>query len=118
MRAVIAAIVGDAIPAFQYGGYHGGGLRIVGENGPEMEATGPSRIFNANQTQGMLASGNSQEIVAEIRALRSDNANMRNELQAIAAYTNKSAKLLDRWDGEGAPVRVATGEVFTVEVAA
>jgi hypothetical protein len=32
-----------------------GGLRIVGENGPELEATGPARIFNAAQTQSILS---------------------------------------------------------------
>ena len=46
------------IPAFARGGYHKGGLRMVGENGPEVEATGPARIWNARQTANMLrASG-------------------------------------------------------------
>jgi tape measure domain-containing protein len=116
LRAVIAAITGTAIPAFATGGTHTGGLRIVGENGPELEATGPSRIFNNSQTRGMFAGGaDNSEVVAELRALRHDNANMRTELQAIAGFTNKSAKILDRWDGDGAPVRVATGETFAVE---
>lgn len=39
---------------FADGGYHQGGLRIVGENGPELEATGPSRIYNSDQTKKML----------------------------------------------------------------
>ncbi len=117
LRAVIAAITGASIPAFASGGYHSGGMRIVGENGPEMEATGPSRIYTASPTQGKFEPGHNQELVAATRALRNDNANMRSELQAIAAYTNKSAKLLERWDGDGAPVRVAINEVFTVEVA-
>lgn len=43
---------------FASGGDHPGGLRIVGENGPELEATGPSRIFNANQTRQILSGGN------------------------------------------------------------
>ena len=34
---------------------HGGGLRIVGERGPELEATGPARIWTADQTRTMLA---------------------------------------------------------------
>lgn len=42
---------------FADGGTHKGGLRIVGERGPELEATGPSRIYNAAQTKDML-SGN------------------------------------------------------------
>ena len=43
------------IPGFASGGNHKGGLRIVGENGPELEATGPSRIFNAAQTRDILS---------------------------------------------------------------
>jgi len=42
---------------FAGGGDFGGGLRIVGELGPELEATGPSRIFSAAQTRGMLSGG-------------------------------------------------------------
>ncbi|CAM3387456.1 tape measure protein [Paracoccus nototheniae] len=41
-------------PRFAMGGSHGGGLRIVGENGPELEATGAARIWNATQTRNML----------------------------------------------------------------
>lgn len=33
------------VPGFASGGRHRGGLRIVGENGPELEATGPSMIY-------------------------------------------------------------------------
>lgn len=44
------------IPGFASGGDHGGGWRVVGENGPELEATGPSRIFNASQTRSILTS--------------------------------------------------------------
>ncbi len=42
------------IPGFAKGGYHGGGLRIVGENGPELEATGPARYFSASKTRDMM----------------------------------------------------------------
>jgi tape measure domain-containing protein len=45
---------------FASGGDFDGGLRIVGENGPELEATGKSRIFNAQQTKSILSgAGNS-----------------------------------------------------------
>lgn len=43
------------IAAFAKGGDHLGGLRIVGEEGPELEATGPSRIFNAKETARILS---------------------------------------------------------------
>lgn len=58
------------LPKFAAGGDHLGGLRIVGENGPELEATGPARIFNANQTRDLLSGGGNAELVAELRALR------------------------------------------------
>ena len=66
MRANIAATVDvkDAIaglssalgatPGFALGGSHHGGLRIVGEDGPELEATGPSRIYSASQLRRMM----------------------------------------------------------------
>uniref|UniRef100_UPI002591E900 phage tail tip lysozyme n=1 Tax=uncultured Gemmobacter sp. TaxID=1095917 RepID=UPI002591E900 len=47
---------GLGIPGFAGGGDHGGGWRIVGENGPELEATGAARIFNATQTREILTS--------------------------------------------------------------
>lgn len=48
---VLSAI---GIPGFATGGDHAGGLRIVGETGMELEATGRSRIFNAEQTKDIL----------------------------------------------------------------
>jgi hypothetical protein len=48
-----------AAPKFAAGGFHSGGLRIVGEDGPELEATGPSRIFTAEQTAKIVGSASS-----------------------------------------------------------
>lgn len=45
------------IPGFAGGGYHAGGLRIVGENGPELEYTGPSTIVPADMTRRIMAGG-------------------------------------------------------------
>jgi tape measure domain-containing protein len=42
------------VPKFASGGYHKGGVRLVGENGPELEVTGPSRIINADDTKAIL----------------------------------------------------------------
>jgi hypothetical protein len=47
----------SAMNLFAAGGDHTGGYRIVGEQGPELEATGPSRIFNADQTRKILSGG-------------------------------------------------------------
>ena len=109
LRAVIAALTGQSVPAFASGGSFGGGLRLVGEYGPELEVTGPSRIFNANQTSAMLG-GSNAEMVQELRALRAEVAGLRAEAQATAGHTSKTARLLDRAmpDGDALATRAAT----------
>ena len=69
-----------SIPAFASGGSFGGGLRLVGENGPELEVTGPSRIYSNAQTRSML-SGGSDELLTEVRALRDENAHLRSVIE-------------------------------------
>lgn len=110
LRAVIAAIKGDPIPAFATGGVFGGGWRIVGENGPELEATGPSRIFNFDQTQALFSGPLAMnEMVAELRALRAENADLRAEVRAVATHTYRSARKLEEVVGDGIIVRTETG---------
>ena len=73
----IQALFANAgIPAFATGGDFAGGLRLVGERGPELEVTGPSRIFNAQQTASMLggSGGNNQDLINEVRELRKEVA--------------------------------------------
>lgn len=62
MGGIASGIGRLLIPGFAEGGYHTGGLRIVGENGPEIEATGAARYWSASQTQNMIgrASGGVQ----------------------------------------------------------
>jgi hypothetical protein len=94
LRQVVRSLGGT--PAFASGGDHAGGLRMVGENGPELEVTGPSRIFSASQTRGMLGRGGGasyEEMVAELRELR---AELRAGQAAIASNTDKTAKILRR----------------------
>lgn len=85
------------IHQFANGGLHNGGLRIVGENGPELEATGPSRIYNANQLSGMMGGGATAE---EVKALREE---LKLAMYQIAKNTGKSYDLMNRWDGDGLP---------------
>ena len=53
-------------PAFRYGGLHSGGLRWVGEDGPELEATGPSRIWNVPQIASALSGGTDTQRLEEL----------------------------------------------------
>ena len=54
MDGLASAIGGMLTPRFADGGHHTGGLRLVGERGPELEATGRARIWTAEQTRKML----------------------------------------------------------------
>lgn len=92
------------IPGFAGGGLHSGGWRIVGENGPELEATGPARIFNTSDTANMMRRLASPEqgnevLVAEIRALREEVALLRrtnsDENYSIAKHAMDTASHLD-----------------------
>lgn len=94
---LITLPAGMNIPTFADGGLHTGGLRIVGENGPELESTGASRIYNANQLGGMMSGNGTRE---EVKALREE---MRAALFQIAKNTGKTSDQLNRWDGDGLP---------------
>ncbi len=62
---------------FAEGGDNPGGYRVVGENGPELEATGPSRIFNAQQTKDILGGGNGgmlNNVVINVTAAKGESA--------------------------------------------
>ena len=94
-KAAVAA-VNDAVrgvSAFQAGGLHEGGLRIVGENGPELEATGPARYFTAGQLMGV-------DVASEIKYLREEN---RAQSSALVSLQARMTRLLERWDGDGLP---------------
>lgn len=107
-RAAIIALGG--VPKFATGGLHAGGLRIVGEHGPELEATGPARIFNAADTRAMLAGGNGLDaVITELRALREENVLLRSAVGSVATHTYKTAKRLEEVVGDGLLVRTETG---------
>ncbi|MFN7155085.1 MAG: phage tail length tape measure family protein [Acidovorax sp.] len=93
-----AASVG--IPAFAAGGMHSGGLRLVGERGWEVEATGPARIWNQQQIASAMSGGGNADLVAELRALREEN---RQQAGEIARLNLRMARVLERWDGDGTP---------------
>ena len=88
----------QSLPAFASGGIHEGGWRMVGENGPEIEYTPPSRIFSNSESRGMMAAND--DTANEIK-------NLRTELQAIglalAKNTGEAAKILRKFDGDGMP---------------
>ena len=81
----------NAIPninGFASGGYHSGGWRIVGENGPELEKTGSSKIFSNQQSKSLV---DNSELVAEVKALREE---IRAGQAVIANNTKATTKIL------------------------
>ncbi len=102
LRAIVAALTGKSIPAFAAGGLHAGGMRLVGERGPELEVTGPARYWNANQTQAMLGGGggNSERTEKLLAQLIEEN---RVQAARIVDLQLQQNKLLQRWDAMGMP---------------
>ncbi len=88
----------SSIPGFSGGGTFTGGLRVVGENGPELEATGASRIFNAQQTSSMLG-GNNREMLDELKNIKADNKALHKMMQAhlyaLAKHSQRGADALE-----------------------
>ncbi|MCA0963219.1 hypothetical protein [Salipiger bermudensis] len=92
------------VPAFAAGGLHAGGLRLVGENGPELEVTGPARYYSAPQTRGMLSRS---EELAELRLLRKELADLRDTTTQLGLRSgrdlSKMRKLAEKADIIGTP---------------
>lgn len=89
---------------FATGGLHLGGARIVGESGPELEVTGPSRIYSNTQTRSMF---DMNGLIAEVRELRrqiaeADDTKI-NGLARISKNTKSTKDVLEDWDGNGLP---------------
>lgn len=103
LRAIVAALKGEQVPAFAAGGYHLGGLRLVGENGPELEATGPSRIWNAQQTMAFLG-GSGGASTARLEALI-ERLIEESRVQASATIRLQQDvyKLMMFWETQGLP---------------
>ena len=76
---VQSAFAAAGIPAFAGGGMHTGGLRLVGENGPELEVTGPARYYDAGTTAGMIGGGMSAETEQAIQAMAEEIAQLRRD---------------------------------------
>jgi len=106
LRNQIIALGG--IPAFARGGLHAGGLRLVGERGPELEATGPARYWSAADTTAMLGNSTRREevLAAEIRALRAEVVGLRAETRATAEHTGKTRRLWERVTRDGESMQV------------
>lgn len=85
---------------FARGGVHMGGLRLVGEEGPELEVTGPSRIYSASQTRDMLSNDNS-DLAAAIDRLSDRLDEQGRALERVARSSDTTATILTRVTRDG-----------------
>jgi phage-related minor tail protein len=103
-----------AIPGFAAGGDFGGGWRVVGERGRELEATGAARIFNSDQTARILSGGpsdggaTSAALVAMQQTLAGLRDDQRIQAAQIAHNTAKVARLLEGVTPNGNSLSVTT----------
>jgi len=96
-KSIEASIV-SGIPAFASGGMHSGGMRLVGENGPELEVTGPSRIYDTNTTKNMMSANNNSD-----PELKNEFRDLKRTMVEVIKHTKKTADTLRTWDGRGIP---------------
>lgn len=99
MHAVadIEKLASAKVPGFADGGDFTGGWRVVGERGPELEYTGPSRIYNRAQAGELI---NIDDLVVEVRELRREVSAGNYQ---VAKNTGKTARHVERWEAIGMP---------------
>jgi hypothetical protein len=87
---------GTTSATFAAGGLHGGGMRLVGERGPELEVTGPARYMSNATLASMMGSGNGEEV----RQLREEN---KVQMRAMVSLQNRMTRIIEQWNGDGLP---------------
>lgn len=101
----------NGIPAFAGGGMFGGGLRLVGERGPELEVTGPARYWSSAQTQALLSgAGGNSRLESLVEQLVAENRLMRGQIAALERNTAGMPQMAEQFDtvAESGVLRVGT----------
>lgn len=89
------------VPAFAEGGDHLGGVRLVGERGPELEFTGPARYQSASATDRLLNGG--AENVAEMRRMVAEIRRLQAIAMQQAKYVERTYDVVRDWQYRGLP---------------
>jgi phage-related minor tail protein len=99
---------GYKIPGFATGGDFAGGLRWVGEVGPEVEATGAARIHSTRALVDALRSpsGNADALAAAVDRLQATVAQQRQVIERMASDMEKMAGTLNGASVNGGVLRV------------
>lgn len=102
LEAVLAAIQGNPIPGFANGGVFGGGVRLVGERGPEIELTGASRIIPNNRLGEMLRPFDTRGIESRLDMIARDTAA---QVRVLTAGMTQQSKQIDMLIDENRALR-------------
>lgn len=94
------------VPAFALGGVHGGGWRMVGENGPELEYTGPSRIYSTRDSRSMMDTSRMEDSLTELN----------DRIRRLQIEVKRQGTIFRDWNTNGQP-GTRDGAVVTTEAA-
>jgi hypothetical protein len=104
-QAIIADAKASSVTVTQTlasGGSYGGGMALVGENGPELiDLNTSGTVYSASQSASILGG----DVAGEIRALRQEVSLLRYEARSTAISSAKIARLQDNWDVRGLTVK-------------
>ena len=82
------------VPGYADGGSFGGGIRMVGEKGSELEITGPSHIVNNSNTMDMIL--NNRLLMEEVAALRREVVDLMTKQNGYMYQTSDNTKKMNR----------------------
>jgi len=102
LEAVLAAIQGNPIPGFANGGMFGGGIRMVGERGPEIELTGASRIIPNNRLNDMFRPFDTRGIEDRLDMIARDTSA---QVRVLSAGMLQQSKQIDMLIDENRALR-------------
>ena len=88
---------------FAAGGAFGGGLRLVGEHGPELEVTGPSRIYSNSDTTAMLDNSKIVTALQDLKEILWTLINIEGDQKVVG---DKMYNILDRVTQGGTRLRI------------
>ncbi|MEN2979990.1 phage tail length tape measure family protein [Tistrella bauzanensis] len=98
---LIGSLIGS-IPGFASGGHHSGGLRLVGEQGPEIEYTGPSTIVPADLTRQILTARTQLTVINAAAAATTGQQQAQQPVSiSVHNYSGASVETRERTDARG-----------------
>ena len=84
------------LPKFAAGGNHSGGMRLVGENGPELELTGPSRIISNSALMENIGKNEGDKSDSKMNLIMSK----------LTLLIDRTYRLQQQWTADALNVRV------------